>query len=102
MTSAVRVLTECCSELVVAHFLFWHYSSAKRPFSITDACCLSQGSSIMPKKQRVIEGVGVSSMMALQAQLYRTQVQTTFPLPASSPGTAMLSQLCACCFLPSD
>ena len=34
----------------------------------------------MPKKQRVIEGVGAGSLMALQAQLYRTQAGPTLYL----------------------
>lgn len=48
---------------------------------------------MMPKKQRVIEGVGVSSMMALQAQLYRTQVRLPFefpPSPSAATGLALL------------
>ncbi len=33
------------------------------------------GSTVQPKRQRAIEGVGAASFVALQAQVYRAQVR---------------------------
>ena len=33
------------------------------------------GSAVLPRKQHAIEGVGAASIVALQAQLYRTQAR---------------------------